>query len=121
MVVSTISEENGGMPHPELQARPQWRRTGNAYFPSAAAVDGMWWVLRVNSYPDHPIYTLFVNGARRFDIDVDGIPPTWGATPDRTAPSLEDQVAREILAPIENFVAYGSEVGQPCDNMFCCG
>jgi hypothetical protein len=102
------------MSRPELLASPQWRRTGNVYFPVAAAVDGTWWVLRINNYPDHPVWTLFVDGVRRFDID--DTPPTWGQPYDPTAPSLDANTTREILLPIEDSVAYGSEVGQPCDN-----
>jgi len=32
-------------------------------------VDGQWWVLRINSFPDYPIWTLFGGGERRFDVD----------------------------------------------------
>lgn len=104
---------------PELLARPNWRRTGNAYFPVAALVDGRWWVLRINGFPDHPLWTLFVDGERRFDID--DAPAAWGEPADRSAPSLDDDTAERIVAPVQDFVAYGSEVGEPCDNPFCCG
>lgn len=107
------------MAPPELDARPQWRWTGNPHFLVAALVDGHWWVLRMNSFPDHALWTLFVDGVVRFDID--DVPSTWGQPLDRSAPTLESGIAKEILAPIEGFVAYGSEVGQPCDNPFCCG
>ena len=105
------------MTHPELRATPDWHSTGDNYFPLAASVDGSWWVLRLNNYPDHPLLTLFVDGARRFDID--DTPPSWGELSPDTAPPLD--TAHEILAPIKHFTAYGSEVGQPCDNLFCCG
>ncbi|MGW5649089.1 hypothetical protein ACWEV3_42825 [Saccharopolyspora sp. NPDC003752] len=107
------------MPPQELLARPQWRRTGDTRFPVAATVDGRSWVLRLNIFPDHPLWTLFVDGDRRFDID--DTPPTWGKPLDKTAPPLDAAAAEEVLAPIRDFVAYGSEVGAPCDNMFCCG
>ena len=107
------------MQHPELRASPQWRRTGNTRFPVAAAVDGKWWVLRMNPFPDHPAWTLFVDGVVRFDFD--DPPPAWGRLLDPAAPSLEAHTSHEVLTPIENFVAYGSEAGQPCDNPFCCG
>ncbi|ONH32602.1 hypothetical protein [Pseudofrankia asymbiotica] len=104
---------------PETHAQPRWRRTGNAYFPVAAAVDGQWWVLRINSFPDHPLWTLFVNGVRRLDID--DAPPSWGEPAARSAPALEPGLHAEVLNPVRGLVAYGSEVGEPCDNPFCCG
>ncbi|MEV0696838.1 hypothetical protein AB0I53_02815 [Saccharopolyspora sp. NPDC050389] len=107
------------MPPQELLARPQWRRTGDPRFPVAAIVDGRSWALRLNSFPDHPLWTLFVDGARRFDID--DLPSTWGKPSPRTDPPLDARTAEEILAPIRTFVAYGSEIGDPCDNPFCCG
>jgi len=108
----------GKASHPEFSLRPEWQRTGNAYFPTAAKVDGQWWVLRVNCFPDHPLWTLFVGGERRFDID--DTPRAWGQPADQGLPLTESQV-EEALRDITAFVAYGSEVGQPCDNLFCCG
>jgi hypothetical protein len=104
---------------PELGQRPAWKRTGNAYFPSAALVDGQWWVLRLNSFPDHPLWTLFVDGACRFDVD--DAPATWGQPADDSLPHLSDQEAAEVLRPVRHLLAYGSETGDPCDNPFCCG
>ncbi|MFE6922246.1 hypothetical protein ACFVAV_14465 [Nocardia sp. NPDC057663] len=112
-------EETVGMSHPELTAQPRWQRTGKAHFPVAAFVDGSWWVLRINGFPDHPLWTLFVDGLRRFDID--DTPATWGRPANPSTPSLAAETVEEILAPIQSFVAYGSEVGDPCDNPFCCG
>lgn len=106
------------MEQPELAIRPNWRRTGNAFFPIAALVSGQWWVLRINSFPDHPLWTLFVDGQRRFDVD--DAPPAWGE-PSRLAVLLEPGQADAALAPVLTFEAYGSETGQPCDNPFCCG
>ncbi|MFI9410722.1 hypothetical protein [Nocardia gamkensis] len=107
------------MQYPELCARPHWRRTGIGRFPVAASVDGQWWVLRMNGFPDHPLWTLFVDGVRRFDID--DTPPTWGKPNDRSAPSLDARTTEQVLAPIQNFTTYGSEVGDSCDGPFCCG
>ena len=107
------------MPHPEMHVRPQWRRTGNTHFPVAAIVEGHWWVLRINSFPDHPLWTLFVDGVRRFDIE--DAPATWGQPADQSAPLLESRTAEEIVAPLRDFESYGSEIGEPCDNPFCCG
>ncbi|MCC3328943.1 hypothetical protein [Nocardia abscessus] len=107
------------MPYPELHARPQWRRTGIARFPVAALVDDQWWVLRINGFPDHPLWTLFIDGAPRFDLD--DTPPTWGRPSVRSAPSLDPHTAEQVVAPIQGFTAYGSEVGDPCDDPVCCG
>ncbi|MGK8522165.1 hypothetical protein ACRS6B_11700 [Nocardia asteroides] len=107
------------MPPPEFHARPQWRRTGHRRFPAAARVDGQWWVLRINGFPDHPLWTLFVDGAPRYDID--GMPPTWGRPLDSSAPTLEAGAAEQVLAPVRDFGTYGSEVGDPCDDPVCCG
>jgi hypothetical protein len=104
---------------PELGQRPEWKRTGNTYFPSAALVDGQWWVLRLNSFPDHPLWTLFVNGQCRFDLD--DAPPGWGRPADDTLPRLSEHDTATALGPVEQLVAYGSESGDPCDNPFCCG
>lgn len=105
---------------PEPSKRPRWCRTGDAYFPHAALVDGQWWVLRVNAFPDHPMWTLFVDGDRRFDLDE--TPSAWGQSAiKKSNPVLDSQTTAKVLAPIRHFVAYGSEVGQTCDNLFCCG
>jgi hypothetical protein len=103
----------------EADARPHWCRTGSAYFPFAAQVSGAWWVLRINNFPDHPLWTLFVDGVRRYDID--DLPPAWGNPASRNNPHLDSRTAADVLAPISAFVPYGSEVGQPCDNILCCG
>lgn len=103
----------------EFGVSPAWRRTGNAYFPTAASVDGRWWVLRVNSFPDHPLWTLFVAGERRCDID--DAPPAWGQPADDGLPRLTAAEAAEALSGLAHLIAYGSEVGRPCDNPYCCG
>lgn len=106
------------MAHPEL-ARSRWYRTGDVYFPFASRVDGRWWVLRLNSFPDHPLWTLFIDGNReRFDVE--DAPSTWKLSWD-SAPVLEPQAAEEALAPVRTFIDYGSEIGMPCYNLFCCG
>jgi len=106
------------MPPSELDAAPRWKRTGNAYFPVCAQVDGHWWVLRINSFPDHALWTLFVDGSVRFDLD--DAPPSWGR-PAAAAVLLDPDTVRAVLEPVEDFVAYGAEVGTPCDNPYCCG
>jgi hypothetical protein len=82
-------------------------------------VNGEWWVLRINAFPDHPLWTLFVAGERRFDVD--DVPRPWGHPADANLPVLEAEQAAEALADVTGFVAYGSEAGNPCDNPYCCG
>ena len=107
------------MAHSRQQTRPLWRGTGSPYFPVAAEMDGQWWVLRRNAFPDHPLWTLFVDGARR--CDADDPPDAWGAVrPDPAAPPLDPETARTVLEPLARFAAYGSETGEPCDGLFCC-
>jgi hypothetical protein len=97
---------------------PRWHGTGHPHFPLAARVDEQWWVLRLNSFPDHPLWTLFIDGRARYDID--DAPPAWGPLP-AAAPALDAGDARDALAPVADLIAYGSEAGHPCDNPYCCG
>jgi hypothetical protein len=95
-----------------------WCETSDAHFPRAARVDGQWWVLRVNSFPDHPLYTLFVDGVR--DHDLDDLPPAW-ASRGADLDWLGESDSLAALAGVIEFRAYGSESGDPCDNPLCCG
>jgi len=70
-------------------------------------------------FPDYPIWTLFVVGERRFDLDK--APPEWGKPTSNELPPLTVAEAEDALAAVIEFDAYGSEVGQACDNLFCCG
>ncbi|MGW0182678.1 hypothetical protein [Nocardia sp. NPDC003345] len=103
---------------PEAFARPVWKRTGDRRFPVAALVDGRWWVLRMNPFPDHSLWTLFIDGVARYDVDQ--APPNWGRPSAVTAP-LDAKTADAVLAPVRHLGTYGSEVGRPCDDPFCCG
>jgi hypothetical protein len=95
------------MPVDKQAARPQWHRTGNAYFPAAAQVNGAWWVLRINSFPDHPLWTLFVDGVRQ--CDVNDIPSNWGIPTDPSNPQLDKTTATGVLAALVGLTDYGSE------------
>lgn len=84
----------------------------------AAEVDGSWWVVRRNPFPEHELYTLFVDGQVRFDFTE--VPPAWAGL--RTGlRRLGRQSVRSALTPLRDFTVYGSEAGQPCDDPFCCG
>ncbi|MGX9295505.1 hypothetical protein [Tsukamurella paurometabola] len=107
--------------------RPAWRRTGLLYFPYAAFVDGAWWVLRVNhGFPEHDLYTVFVDGTAVADAT-----PGRGSFPFDASlaqleqlskgrgPQVEPAVAHAAIAPIAALADYGSENGDTCD--FCFG
>lgn len=99
-----------------------WRSTEAPVFAYAARVDGAWWVLRRNGFPDHPLFTLFVAGTVVGDVqDVRTRAPGWDlAVGDR--PALTDEQRGEALTPLRDLGPYGSEVGQPCDGDWCgCG
>ena len=60
-----------------------------------------------------------MDGERRFDLN--DAPPKWGDPIDPLLPAMQEHEAEIVLAPVKDFIAYGSEVGSPCDNPFCCG
>ncbi|NUT47903.1 MAG: hypothetical protein HOV94_11430 [Saccharothrix sp.] len=104
----------------DVLARPVgWRRTGVRRFAFAARVDGTWWVLRLNDFPHHPRYTLFVGGLVVGDVDdLPSRAPAWDLdTADR--PGLTDGEREEVLASTRGLEPYGSEVGAPCDGDWC--
>ncbi|MFG1792523.1 hypothetical protein [Nocardia sp. NPDC049149] len=105
-------------PRPELDARPDWQRTYHVCFPVAAVVGTQRWVLRINGFPDHPLWTLFVDGIRRFDLE--GSPPGWVLPAADAAAPMDIDLAHEIIQPVAGYEAYGSEIGDPCDDPVCC-
>jgi hypothetical protein len=94
-----------------------WRRVRSNVFPYAALLNGVHWVvLRLNGFPDHPLYTLFIDGERIFDVDV----LTLGSRPEYEPLSPEER--REVLTLMRGLGPYGAEAGRPCDGDFCaCG
>lgn len=40
----------------------EWDDTGDVYFPWAADVDGVRWRVRINDFPDEPMYSLEIDG-----------------------------------------------------------
>ncbi|MGW1741527.1 hypothetical protein ACWCPQ_22290 [Nocardia sp. NPDC001965] len=107
------------MTHPEESAVPEWWSTGDPRFPLTAEVAGRRWVLRANPFPDHCLWTLFIDGRARYDIE--RVPAAWGRLAPGSAPGLDPAVTETVLAPIRHLGVYGSEVGRPCDDPFCCG
>ena len=102
-------------------ARPvEWRRTGVPVFVHAARVDGAWWVLRLNGFPDHPLFTLFVGGAVVGDVgDLRVTAPAWDVD-NADRPWLTGDERDEILTLMRGLGPYGSEVDQACDGDWCC-
>lgn len=111
----------------DSEARPEWRRTGSKHFPFAAHHSGHWWVLRLNfGFPEHDMYTLFVDGHAAADITanpdhrmplVAGIGGLNPFTPDPAVPLLDDVTATAVVSTVASYVDYGSEHGDPC--IFC--
>ncbi|KOX20000.1 hypothetical protein ADK67_30940 [Saccharothrix sp. NRRL B-16348] len=97
----------------------RWRRTGARTFAFAARVDGTWWVLRLNDFPHHPLYTLFVDRHVVGDVeDVSSRAPAWDLDA-AERPSLTDEQRDEVLALTRGLEPYGSEVGRPCEGDWC--
>ncbi|MCV7258801.1 hypothetical protein [Mycobacterium shimoidei] len=113
----------------DKSARPHWLRTGYRFFPYAAQHDGQWWVLRFNhGFPEHDMYTLFVNGRPVADITGDpGRPAPLVASvgslrpydAEADEPVLEPSTAAAVVGSVARFVNYGSEHDDPC--IFCSG
>lgn len=99
-------------------ARPiEWRRTDAPAFVFAARMDDAWWVLRLNGFPDHPLYTLFVAGVVVGDVeDLRIVAPAWDLSGERTLSAGERD---EVLTLMRGLGPYGAEVGQPCDGDWC--
>lgn len=101
------------------QVRPHWRRTGNVCFPHAAHMFGSWWVLRINGFPDHPLYTLFVDQVGQRDLE--DLPRRWGSPDSVAGAQLEGADQLAVLEGLEKLEIYGSERGEPCQGLYCCG
>ncbi|PJN29380.1 hypothetical protein CG736_02205 [Kitasatospora sp. CB02891] len=52
-----------------LPPQAVWHDTGTRVFPCAARLDGHWWVLRLNDFPEHPLLTLFVDAEVVGDLE----------------------------------------------------
>lgn len=108
-------------------ARPLWLRTGYKFFPYAAQQSGHWWVLRFNhGFPEHDMYTLFVDGKAVADITGqpdDPSPLVAGVASLRPyghaagGPALDADTAAAVVSTVSPYVNYGSEHDDPC--IFC--
>lgn len=96
-----------------------WRCTGARVFVHAAQVDGAWWALRHNGFPDHPRYTLFVDGVVAGDLnDLDTTAPSWDMDV-RSRPGLTGAERDEVLGSLRGLGPYGAEAGRTCDGDWC--
>ncbi|MFD7700678.1 hypothetical protein [Streptomyces caelestis] len=94
-----------------------FRLTGSKFFPYATREAQQWVVLRLNDFPEHPLYTLFVD-ARPIG-DFDDVPDDWVLPAPGTSSVLTAQEGEEALRPISGLEAYGTETGSPCLGEFC--
>src|ERR1700757_5132208 len=91
----------------DAAADPQWLRTGYKFFPYAARQSGQWWVLRLNhGFPEHDMYTLFVDGKAAVDVTgsadhssalVRSIAPLRPYDPAAGEPTLEADEAATVV------------------------
>ena len=93
----------------------RWTKTGHDYLPFAAHTSGEWWVLRLNSFPEHPLWTVFAGTQGTFELN--DLPATW-ALPWDDEPLDNPEIA-EAIAPLLKYAAYDSEIGDPCGCPYC--
>ena len=55
--------------------RISWKETEDVDFPYEADVEGAHWKLRLNDFPDEPMFTLFIDDAEFGHFD--DWPPSW--------------------------------------------
>jgi len=104
---------------------PLWVRTGYRFFPFAAEVGDVWWVLRFNvGFPEHDLFTVFVGNRAAADVtgDPKSVVPLIASIGSLSPVSsqgaeLDTETARALVGEVARFVEYGSEDGQPC--VFC--
>ncbi|MEV6731141.1 MULTISPECIES: hypothetical protein [unclassified Streptomyces] len=104
-------------PVPALPARFTWHDTDTRVFLWAARAEGRWWVLRLNDFPEHPLYTLFIDGQVIGDLEDD--PDTWRLWPGSALPPLTASERAEVLALMTGLGPYGAEAGTPCAGDWC--
>ncbi|WP_327134752.1 hypothetical protein OG311_33395 [Streptomyces sp. NBC_01343] len=104
-------------PVPPLPAHATWHDTGTSVFCHAVRADGRWWVLRLNHFPEHPLYTLFIDA--QVVGDVDDVPDGWRLRPGAALPVLTAPERAEVLALMGGLGPYGAEAGAPCAGDWC--
>ncbi|MFJ7204915.1 hypothetical protein ACIQWR_15410 [Streptomyces sp. NPDC098789] len=94
-----------------------WHNTGTDVFLYAARVEGRWLVLRLNDFPEHPLYTLFIDA--QVIADVDDAPTGWRLSPRSALPELSAPERAQVLAVMAGLGPYGAEAGAPCTGDWC--
>ncbi|MFJ7277833.1 hypothetical protein [Kitasatospora sp. NPDC098663] len=109
------------IPLPALPPGATWCDTGTGVFCYAARVEGRWWVLRLNDFPEHPLYTFFIDAQVVGDVTDD--PAVWQQLPSPEAlPALSAPELTEVLRLMAGLGPYGAEAGTPCTGDWCtCG
>ncbi|MFB6823118.1 hypothetical protein ACFCXA_16210 [Streptomyces virginiae] len=106
-----------------MKARPgrptqvSWHDVDSYVFPCAARSEGAWLVLRLNTFPDHPLYTLFADGQAVSDLE--DTPAGLRLSPRATLPRLAEHERAEVLRLMVGLAPYGAETGFPCQGDFC--
>lgn len=106
------------IPLPALPREAAWHDTGTGVFCYAARAEGHWWVLRLNDFPEHPLYTLFIDAQVVGDLHDD--PAVWQQLPPSGAlPALAGPERAEVLHLMAGLGPYGAETGTPCTGDWC--
>ncbi|MFJ9523686.1 hypothetical protein ACIRPK_36365 [Kitasatospora sp. NPDC101801] len=106
------------IPLPALPPQAAWHDTGTSVFPYAVRVEGRWWVLRLNDFPEHPLYTLFIDAQVIGDMDDD--PAAWQQLPSpEMVPALVAPERAKVLHLMAGLGPYGTETGTPCTGDWC--
>ncbi|MBP0454194.1 hypothetical protein J5Y04_32375 [Kitasatospora sp. RG8] len=105
-------------PLPAMPPGATWHDTGTGVFCYAARAEGRWWVLRLNDFPEHPLYTLFIDAQVIGDVVDD--PAVWQQLPSSgTPPVLGAPERAEVLRLMAGLGPYGAETGTPCTGDYC--
>lgn len=58
-----------------FERRIQWQESEDADYPYETEIDGARWRLRLNDFPDEPLFTLFIGDTEWGHFD--DLPPGW--------------------------------------------
>lgn len=94
-----------------------WLDTGTGVFRYAARVGTRWWVLRLNDFPEHPMFTLFIDAQPIGDLD--DLPPTWRIGRDNALTRMTAPERARVLRLMAGLAPYGSETGRRCTGDWC--
>ncbi len=98
-------------------ARPEWFRVESHVFVFAGFESGRTWALRLNNFPEHALYTLFVDA--QVVGDLEDLPTGWGLDPLDEVPVLDRYRRSSFLESVAELGPYGTELDDPCDQDWC--